>query len=82
MSEINETLVPQSDIPRFNVTDNSICAEDGGKSAFCNGGSGGPLIIKGDSASTDLLVGVIVTLVGWQSSLRLALIDETRIKEA
>ena len=63
VSQINETLVPQSDVPRFNVTENSICAEDGGKSAFCNGDSGGPLIIKGDDASTDLLVGVVS--FGW-----------------
>jgi secreted trypsin-like serine protease len=63
VSLINETLVPQSDIPRFNVTKNSICAEDGGKSAFYNGDSGGPLIIKGDDASTDFLVGVVS--FGW-----------------
>jgi secreted trypsin-like serine protease len=63
LSQVNDTIIPQSDVPRLEVTENSICAEDGGKSAVCNGDSGGALIIKGDGASTDLLVGVVS--FGW-----------------
>lgn len=63
LAKVNDTVLPQSEVPGFAVTKHSICAENGGKSAFCNGDSGGPLIIKGENASTDLLVGVVS--FGW-----------------
>jgi len=40
------------------ITDDTICADDGDTSSGCPADSGGPLIVKGKDASTDLLVGV------------------------
>lgn len=41
------------------ITDNVICAEGGSRNDSCTGDSGGPLIIKGENASADILVGVV-----------------------
>lgn len=43
----------------LNITENVICAEGGNTDDSCQGDSGGPLIIKGENASTDVLVGVV-----------------------
>lgn len=40
------------------ITDDMLCAAREGKDA-CKGDSGGPLIIKGDDASTDIQVGIV-----------------------
>jgi secreted trypsin-like serine protease len=46
-------------LSRYAITENTICAEGGSKDDSCQGDSGGPLIIKGENASTDVLVGVV-----------------------
>ena len=38
------------------ITDDTICADDGDTSSGCPADSGGPLIVKGKDGSTDLLV--------------------------
>jgi trypsin len=43
----------------INITENVICAEGGNRNDTCTGDSGGPLIIKGENASADILVGVV-----------------------
>jgi secreted trypsin-like serine protease len=48
----------------LNITENVICAEGGNTDDSCQGDSGGPLIIKGENASTDVLVGVVSWGVG------------------
>lgn len=45
------------------VTDNQMCAEREGKDA-CQDDSGGPLIVKGENASSDVLVGIVSSGVG------------------
>jgi secreted trypsin-like serine protease len=40
------------------ITRDTLCADDGDTSSGCPADSGGPLIVKGKDASTDLLVGV------------------------
>ncbi len=40
------------------ISDDMLCASDDGEDA-CQGDSGGPLIFKGDTASDDVLVGVV-----------------------
>jgi len=41
------------------ITDAMLCASDPGIADSCQGDSGGPLVVKGNSADTDLLVGIV-----------------------
>jgi trypsin len=41
------------------ITEKVICAEGGDTNDSCGGDSGGPLIIKGENASADILVGIV-----------------------
>jgi len=40
------------------ITSRMLCAGSPGKDA-CQGDSGGPLVLKGESAQTDIVVGVV-----------------------
>lgn len=55
---ISETMGVES--TRLEITDSSMCVDDGDTSSGCQGDSGAPLIVKGKNASSDLLVAVSV----------------------